>query len=78
MVGAIEGLKKIRVVDLLCPVAREQRSGPRSRRDRSRRLYCPTLDLGFFRRHGRKAATTSCPSDLPNSERETFSHGRGS
>jgi hypothetical protein len=30
VVGAIEGLKKIRVVDSLCPVMRERRSGPQS------------------------------------------------
>ena len=77
------GLKKIRVVDLLCPVAREQRSGPRSRSDRGwcdrgRRLYCPRSDLSFFRSHGRKAAAASCQSDLADGEHETFSHSRGS
>jgi hypothetical protein len=77
-VGAIEGLKKIRVVDSLCPVARERRSGPWDWRDQSRGFCCPRLDLGFSRSRGRKAATTSCPSDLPDGERETFSHGRGS
>ena len=47
-VGAIKGLEKIRVVDPLRPVTRERRSGVRSRRDRSRRLSCPRLDLGFL------------------------------
>ena len=77
MVGAIEGLKKIGVVDSLCPVARERRSGPRSQRDQSRRLCCPRLDLGFFQSRGRKAAAANCPSDLPDGERETFNHSRG-
>jgi len=53
-------------------------SGPRGWRDRSRRLYCPRLDLGFSRSRGFKAAITSCPRDLPDGERETFGHGRGS
>jgi len=78
VVGTIEGLKIIRVVDSLCPVAREQRSGPQGWRDQSQRLCCPRLDLCFSRSCGRKAAAMSCPSDLPDGERETFSHGRGS
>jgi len=78
VVGAIEGLKKIQVVDSLCPIARERRSGSRSRRDRSTRLNCPRLDLDFLQSRGRKAAAVSCPSDLSNGERETFSHSHGS
>jgi len=78
VVGAIEGLKKIQVVDSLCPIAREWMLGPRGWRDRSRRLYCPRLDLGFSQSHGHKAAIISCPSDLPDGEHETFGHGRGS
>ena len=78
VVGAIKGLKKIQVVDSLCPVAREQRSGPRSWRDQGRRHCCPRLDLGFFRSRGHEATAMSCPSDPPDGERKAFGHSRGS
>ena len=69
MVGAIEGLEKIRVVNLFSLVAREERSGPRSRRDRGwcdrdHHLCYPRLDLSFFQGRGRKAAIVSRPGDL--------------
>ena len=77
-VGVIKSSKKIRVVDLFCPVTREWRLGARSRRDWSRRLCCLRLDLGFFQSRGREAAAMSCPRDLADGEREAFSHDRGS
>ena len=36
------------------------------------------MDLGFSRGRGCKAAAMSGPSDLPDGEREAFSHDRGS
>ena len=69
VVSAIEGLKQVRVVDSLCLVAREQRSGPRDWRDRSRRLCRPRLDLGFSRSCGCEAVATSGPSNLADGER---------
>ena len=42
MVGAVEGLEKIRVVDSFSLVKMEQRSGPRSRRDRG---WCRTAQV---------------------------------
>jgi len=83
VVGAIEGLEKIRVVNSFSLVARERRSGPRSHHDRGwcdwgRRLCFPRLDLSFFESRGRKAAAVSRPSDMADGEREAFNHGRGS
>ena len=83
MISAIVGLEKIRVVDSFSLVARERRSGPRSRRDRGwcdrdHCLCCPRLDLSFFQGRGRKATTVSRPSDLADGEHETLGHGGGS
>ena len=78
MIGAVKGLEEIRVVDPLRLVVREWRSGARIRRDRSRRLRCPRLDLGFFRSRGRETTVMSGTSDLADGECEAFSHDRGS
>ena len=83
VVGAIDSLKMIQVVDSFSLVARERRSSPQSRCeggrcDRDHHLCCSRLDLSFLQGHGRKAAIMSHPSDLADGEHETFGHGSGS
>ena len=91
MIGAINGLEQVGVVDPLPIVAGSRlraiyRHGQRccrgrvnrSRCDRGRRLCYSRLDLVFFQNPGREATGAGCPGDLANGEREAFCHGSGS
>ena len=90
MIGTINGLKQVGVVNPLPIVPGKQRAsrhrgrqryrgkGNRSRCDRGHHLCCSRLDLVFFQNHGREATSVGCPGDLANGEREAFRHDSGS
>ena len=83
VVGTIDGLEKIQIVELFPLVTRKQRSGHRSRSgrgwcDRDHHLCRFRSDLSFLQSHGRKAAGVSRLGDLADGECETFGHGGGS
>ena len=90
VIGAINGLKQVGVVDLLPIVARKQRAscrhgrrccqsrGDRGRCDQGHCLHYCRLDLVFFQNHGHEATGAGCPGDLANGEREAFCYSTGS
>ena len=89
MVGIINGLEQVGVVDLFPLVAGKWRArcrrgrqcrrgkGGCSRCGRNRHLHRFRLDLVLFQNHGREATGVSCLGVLADGEREAFSHGSG-